>query len=160
MAFCLWRGEIPAQAEIQSQLPRHFPIVLDPRRKVMLGPELESVPVHSTGVRVTEQQRGDGHATGVTRCIRGIPVMVAEIRGEVEAVTIVPLWIVPLVEVNVDSRAECVSAFDIGQRWEKIERVPVTGIAEPTRTQLDKVRRVGKAVGGDIQEMVVILELI
>ena len=149
-AFRFRRGEVPAQAEIQSQFPGYFPIVLNPRREVVLGPELESVPVHRAGVRVTEQQRGDRHATGVTRCIRIVRCtpteFVGEIRGEVEAIAIVPLWIVPLAEVNIHSRADGVSAFDIGQCRKKIESMPVAGVAEPTRTQLDKVLRVGKAV--------------
>jgi len=38
--------------------------------------------------------------------------------------------------------------------------VPIAGVAEPTRAQLDKVLRVGKAVGGDIQEVVIILQLV
>ena len=135
----------------------------------MLGIERIIGPVYATAVRVPEQQRGGGQATGVTRRILIVPVITAgvvglkfaaEIRGEVEVVGIASFWIHPLVKVNIDSRADGVSAFDIGQRGKEIESVPVAGKSEPIRAEVNKITRAGKAVGGDVQEAVRTLDLI
>src|ERR1017187_2931119 len=149
------RQVVVSQAKVQREFLGDFPVVLEPRREIMLGVKRVVVLVHRARVRISEQQRSNGTAAVIASLVAiARAKLAAEVVCKVVVVEVTSERRIPLVKVDIPPEAHGMLAMNKRQAWveRKGTRVPV--VAYPSiRAEPAVLSGIGHAAWVDIGKM-------